>query len=354
MTTPGPANREIERRNRPYRAWTAAVCAALSLLVITAFSWPIVLPGPERPEPVSLHPSTDSEGAATLLGALWLPRTTPDGSPFRGLSGLAWSGDDQLLYAISDFGWLYHLRPEFRDGRLVNLEFVSAMKLTDRQARPLSGQWADAEGLIALEKSAHGQHETRLVVSFERHPRIQEFDTQGLFKKDHPLPPPYNTASRYSERNYALEAVAFLPQHGLLSAPERPLRGAPAHATEIFFLNGQRFDYPLSPDKNCGLVAAEPQTENQLFIMERCYAGGRMVIALRQVEFLTENSATLEPRTLARWDTLDGWLLDNFEGLTRVGENTYLAISDDNGQDRQRTLLVYFRVNNPVAHRETP
>ena len=49
---------------------------------------------------------------------------------------------------------------------------------------------------------------------------------------------------------------------------------------------------------------------------------------------------------LARLDSSDGWHLDNFEGLTKVGKNRYLMISDDNGSFLQKTLLVLFEIVN--------
>ena len=41
-----------------------------------------------------------------------------------------------------------------------------------------------------------------------------------------------------------------------------------------------------------------------------------------------------------------GWMIDNFEGLTRVAPHRYLMVSDDNDNFFQKTLLIYFEVKD--------
>jgi len=57
------------------------------------------------------------------------------------------------------------------------------------------------------------------------------------------------------------------------------------------------------------------------------------------------NLKTNKYRILARFDTDDGWNIDNFEGLAKVSKNKYLMISDDNDSFLQKTLVVLFEVN---------
>ncbi len=47
---------------------------------------------------------------------------------------------------------------------------------------------------------------------------------------------------------------------------------------------------------------------------------------------------------LAQFNSGNGWRIDNFEGLTKVGKNRYAIISDDNDNFYQRTILLYFEV----------
>ena len=51
-------------------------------------------------------------------------------------------------------------------------------------------------------------------------------------------------------------------------------------------------------------------------------------------------------KVLAKFNSSEGWLLDNFEGLARVGKNRYVMISDDNDNFFQQTLLMYFEVKH--------
>ena len=47
---------------------------------------------------------------------------------------------------------------------------------------------------------------------------------------------------------------------------------------------------------------------------------------------------------MAVFDTSQGWLLDNFEGLARHREQRFFMVSDDNRSALQSTLLVYFEL----------
>jgi hypothetical protein len=49
---------------------------------------------------------------------------------------------------------------------------------------------------------------------------------------------------------------------------------------------------------------------------------------------------------LAAFDSYKGWHIDNFEGLTKVGKNRFLMISDDNDSFFQKTLLVLFEIRS--------
>jgi len=75
-----------------------------------------------------------------LLGTLELATRMIDGLPLVELSGLAWDADEGLLYAVSDRGWLFHLRPTFSDGRLRDVSVVAAFALRDSRGRKLRGK----------------------------------------------------------------------------------------------------------------------------------------------------------------------------------------------------------------------
>src|SRR4030066_177221 len=69
-------------------------------------------------------PACERAGKLRLLGALELPSRSVNGLRFSGLSALAWNDDDNLLYALTDHGILFSLRPIFRNGRLPDVTLL--------------------------------------------------------------------------------------------------------------------------------------------------------------------------------------------------------------------------------------
>ena len=325
----------------------ALLCVALLAGPLPARSW-LGLAPPSRPQPIELsplHPTGSVYQGVRLGGALWLPNEMPDGVSLRGLSDLAWSESEQVLYAVSDFGWLFRMQPVFTNGQLTDVRLLDSHPLTDATGRPLRGKWRDSEGLT-FAPSPDGN--PALFVSFERAPRITRIDTQGRWQADAPLPAPFADPASYANSNAALEALAWHPRRGLLSGPELPPPGAmPAGHTPLFSLDGRRHPYLLHTGPRCALVALNAWEGDELLALERCYDGGRLEIALRRFTLPETDGFTLRPDNLALFRLQDGWLLDNFEGMTRIGARGLLLVSDDNDSSRQRTLLLYLERIDP-------
>ncbi len=81
----------------------------------------------------------------------------------------------------------------------------------------------------------------------------------------------------------------------------------------------------------------------------------RVLILLREYSYLISYLVELNLRVcnkqrvcnsslLAKFDSEDGWKIDNFEGVTKVGKNRFLMVSDDNDSLFQKTLLVLFEI----------
>ena len=49
-------------------------------------------------------------------------------------------------------------------------------------------------------------------------------------------------------------------------------------------------------------------------------------------------------KTIASFNGADGWLLDNFEGLTHIRDNQYLIVSDNNKSLFQKTIFMLFEI----------
>ncbi|MFO1429131.1 MAG: esterase-like activity of phytase family protein [Candidatus Competibacteraceae bacterium] len=280
-----------------------------------------------------------------LLGVLRLPQATVNGLPLRELSGLAWDEDAGLLYAVSDKGMLFHLRPVFSDDRLSDVELITAYPLQGTDGRPLRGAFADAEGLAIINGNNGIPGDSQLVISFEERVRIARYSPDGRWLQDEPLPSPLQNSSAYANPNLALESVTIDPQWGLLTAPERPLRGEAPGSVPIYAQNGRRWLYPLHSAPASSLVAMEALPDGSLLTLERAFVSllRPFVISLRRTRLLADQTL-LKVENVAVFDTSEGWLLDNFEGLTRQRGRRFLMVSDDNTNPLQSTLLVYFEL----------
>src|SRR3989344_5163859 len=103
---------------------------ALTLLVTLLLASPLLAQDgvrtlETRPVLLTERPGgAETSGRLHGLGMLELPDISVDGLRFSQLSGLAWDDDDGILYAISDKGALFHLRPVIREGRLTGLQLL--------------------------------------------------------------------------------------------------------------------------------------------------------------------------------------------------------------------------------------
>ncbi|MDQ7074359.1 MAG: esterase-like activity of phytase family protein [Gammaproteobacteria bacterium] len=266
-----------------------------------------------------------------------------------GLSDLAWDEDEQLLYAISDFGKLFHLRPVFKQGRLSDVMLVAKYALLGVKGRSLSGKSKDAEGLTLLNADNGRKGDTELLVSFEGYPRIYQYDTEGVLEGDRELPDVLAGAENYKTSNDALEALTVHPQWGVLTSPERAMKFSNNKAQVTWFnLQDQRWLYPMAKEAGNAVVAMEALPSGEVLVLERAYVNPLVpfIINLRWVDTLAEPD-TMQPlkvKTVARFNGGDGWYMDNFEGLTRHKEKRFFMVSDDNNHPFLQSLLVYFEV----------
>lgn len=296
--------------------------------------------------PVTLSEALDggqSYMRVRLLGAL---RLSADAGLVPGaLSGLAWDEDEGLLYAVADTGSLLHLRPVFRDERLVDAQLVAAYPLRGSRGQPLRQPFADAEGLAIANADNGAAGDSRLLVSFEIRPRLAWYTPAGRWLKDEPLPALLRDARRYNDVNSALESVVLHPRWGLLTAPELPLQGAAGRVVPIVSGDNEHWSYPLYTAPGSALVDMEVLPDESLLTLERAFVSvlRPLVISLRRVR-LGLPTTRLAVEEVAVFDTSRGWLLDNFEGLARHRGWRFFMISDDNHSPLQSTLLVYFEV----------
>lgn len=284
-----------------------------------------------------------------LLGALKLDAVNIGGHLFGGLSALGWDEDEQLLYALSDRGYLFHLRIEFDDnGFLHKAHVLSAHALLDSRNRALKGHLADSEGLTVLNGDNAQLGDSQLAISFERRPRVLRFDPFGKMLGSQALPARLRNVDNYSRANRALESITWHPALQLLTAPEQPMRDSSASTVPLYALGSARhWQYPLAAEPNAGLTAIEALQDGSILTLERGFGVFfvPVISTLRRIDKLPDdNGALLAPRTIARFNSGQGWFLDNFEGLTAIGGGRILIISDDNTKALQSSLLAAFQL----------
>jgi hypothetical protein len=316
------------------------------VLCIAFLSCAGVVAAREIARPINITPASSERkaiGGVRLLGTLALARTHEQGCQVAGLSALAWDPEQELLYAVSDRGCLFHLAPRFTNGELTGATLVTAAPLRDADGRPLRGAWADAEGAFWRHPAGLGSA-PELVISFERHPRVVRYSTIGVWLGEDALPAALANPDAYAHPNHMLEALCAAPTGGWLVAPERPLRSTHDPRFSVHDQRGHVWRFAAGDPRHGALVALEPLPDGSLLALERRYVAplAPFVVSLHRVDLRSGGDADVQE--LAHFNTADGWAIDNFEGLTRHVGWRYFMVSDDNAHPLQHTLLVYFEI----------
>ncbi|MEQ8965560.1 MAG: esterase-like activity of phytase family protein [Azospirillaceae bacterium] len=301
-----------------------------------------------------------------------------------GVSGLSGSsvGADGRLVAVTDFGDVWSARPVFDEtGALTDLRDTTSARLGGPPRQSGKGA-ADAEALARLPDG-------RAVVAFERRHRLQIYPAgaDGLF--DAPtvraLPPVMETLPG----NSGIEALAALPDGRLLALAEAKAGQALTHPAFMGDPDGGdpdggdpdggdwlRLDYRAARGFSPADAATLPNGD--VLVLERWYLpifGFRARLAVIPAAELARAAAaasaadgssadtvpTIEGRLLAELDPPVG--MDNFEGLAVApapadagpeGTVDLFLVSDDNRSDRQRPLLVQYRLGPGSATAALP
>ncbi|MGF1644209.1 MAG: esterase-like activity of phytase family protein [Thiotrichales bacterium] len=300
----------------------------------------------DLPDRIALE---ENGNRVTLHGAITVPATPVDGHPVVELSALAWDDDESVLYALSDRGVLFWLRPGLSDaGELVGVDVLRGFALRDAEGKRLKGEWGDAEGL-ALRNANNGKRgDTELLIAFEMRPRIGRFNPDGQQRGKLELPKPLRHPSAYQRPNDALESVTDHPRHGVITAPEQPLRAAPRAFITLYALSGATWQVPRLDSLAAGVVALEALDDESVLILERSFISywQPLRLSLKRVwlgpECAAPASATCPFETIALWHRIEQFQADNFEGLTRFRDDRYLMVSDSNDLPLLGTVLVQF------------
>ena len=282
----------------------------------------------------------------TYLNSIALPAYEIEGMKVSELSDLAWDEDEQLLYAVSDKGILFHFQVDITPNTINKVQPIRGMTLLNQKGKKLD--WRDAEGLEVLKANNGIRGDTELVIALEGIPRVGRFTTQGQLIAEYPLPKVLQDHKNYRGRNNSLESVTWHSKWGYITAPELPLKKQPIDVHTVYSRKKQ-WSFPAYPAANSSITALQTLPNGNLLVLERAWSGvmNPLVISLRYLDFKRCNKAGQCPiENVSVLSSL--FLVDNFEGLTLVRDNLYLMVSDDGQSQFQRTLLTLFRLELPT------
>jgi len=235
------------------------------------------------------------------------------------LSALAYKKD--ILYILSDKGFLHHFSILIEDDKIKKLSLKKTIKL--------KGKKLDSEGLVLKDD--------KLLISFERKPKVVLYSKDGIKIKKKKIYKDLRNIKNYKSKNKALESVAYNKKYGIITAPELPLKKSDKKYHTLYSKK-KKWDFLACG----GITALEFMSKNEIMILQRDFNS----LTRRRVATISKlNLKNLEYTVLAKLDSSKGWNIDNFEGLTKVDEKKYLMISDDNNSFFQKTLLVLFEVD---------
>jgi hypothetical protein len=271
--------------------------------------------------------TTAKVGNIEILDSKIIDFPSYNGIAFREISALAYK--DKVLYALGDRGVLYKLKLKLESNKIKNLRLLKAHRLQDSDRKDLKKLYRDSEGL-----AFKGD---KLLISYEKSPRIELRSKNGKHPQNVKINKKLNNIKSYIALNKGLESVAYSKKYGVVTAPEEPLNGK----KNKHIIYGKNRTWKFKKDGS--ITSLEFISKEKLLILQREF---HLFFLRRKIVISTLNLSTGKYKVLAKLESKDGWKLDNFEGLTKVGKNRYLMISDDNDSVFQKTLLVLFKIDD--------
>jgi len=265
-----------------------------------------------------------------------------DGITFSEISDIAYHRQSKKLYMVSDEGKLFVFKAKFME-KIEELEALSSVKLRKKNGKKFKKWRRDSEGMTLDGRG-------RLLISFEGKAKIAYFHKNSkkyghLIQKYH-LPKKLRDTKNYRSKNKSLEALAWHPQYGILTAAEWPLKRDDKKIHTIYALSGKEWHFKAEPEAKSAVSAIEVMDDGNVLVLERSYTGllNPFVVTLKKVYLKQCKKGVCRSKVIIKMNSHKGWNIDNFEGLAKVGPHRYVMISDDNENFFQKTLLIYFEV----------
>ncbi|MCU0957657.1 MAG: esterase-like activity of phytase family protein [Hydrogenophaga sp.] len=285
-----------------------------------------------------------------VRGVVQLTGSTVDGLRVAELSGLAWDARSQVLHGLSDRGHLIRFRLEMTaDGHLRSVVPTSASMLQDTRPGAGTKHTVDAEGLSLWQPPGQEGGVPQLLVSTEGLPQVLQVDLEGRVQGTMPLPAALGDARRYRARNRMLEAVTQSPHHGLLVAAEAALRD---HDPALHTVHGRSrsWSFAAHDPGQSRLKAMDVIDGERLVVLERSRVGKgkarELVNVLRLIDLdRCAPQQVCEAQDLLVLEPTGG--SENFEGMTWLGGQQFLLVSDSHGSLKAPTVFMLIDLSAP-------
>jgi len=295
---------------------------------------------------VDITPSSQTRtyGKVTFLDQKQLMYNHIDGVKFSEISDLAYDSKTKKLFMVSDEGKLFIFKAAFAE-KISQLEPIDAIELRKKNGKKLKKWRRDSEGMTL-------DGEKRLLISFEGKAKIAWFHKnskkRGEQIKTYKLPKVLRNMDNYRTKNKALEALAWHPKYGIVTAAEWPLKRDNKKRQTIYALNGKQWHFRAEPEGRSAISAIEVMDDGNFLVLERSFISylDPFVVTLKKVYIDKCRKGMCKTEVLLKMNSHQGWAVDNFEGLAKVGKDRYVMISDDNDNFFQKTLLIYFEVRD--------
>ncbi len=285
---------------------------------------------------------TSEEQGIRILDQKELSYMEIGGLKFSEISDLAYYRKTHSLFLVSDEGKLFEFKAVFKE-RITELVPMRAGQLLKKNGKKFKKWRRDSEGM-----TIDGQG--RLLISFEEKAKIGWFhknsDKYGRLIRKYTLPKKLRKIKNYRSKNKSLESLAWHKRYGILTAAEWPLKKDSKKLQTIYALSGKEWHFKAEPEGNSAVSAIEVADDGNILILERSFTGymNPFIVTLKKVYIDRCKKGLCPTKVLLKMNSHKGWSVDNFEGLAKVGENRYVMISDDNDNFFQKTLLIYFEV----------
>lgn len=248
------------------------------------------------------------------------------------LSGLAWDPDEARLYAVSDRGRLFTFALEIEHGRIAALVPLAGTLIGGARKPNAEALW--------LRRSHNGRPPNgELVLADESEIDAVVLDLKGQPKGREPLPEALRAREKWHNASSGVEALAWHGRHGLVAAPQRPLRGSPPGVHRVYAGSGQVWAFLTYPGGRSSIKAIELVDEGRLLVLEKVKQGDGHLTVLRELRL--DGCARDVPCNAPAALLQDSQLLpdDNFEGMACIAIDLCLLVTDSGGSSAGRTLL---------------